>query len=86
MIIKIRKYVAKVSEFVEHDDGSISKEVREITLNGKRFSPAAVLKKIPHESKLEEMGWKVMAFEVDRDKLEQFLAENGNLLYTENAE
>ena len=86
MIIKIRKYVARVAEFVENDDGSISKEVREITLDGKRFSPAAVLKKIPRESKLEEMGWKKMAFEVDRDKLEQFLAENGNLLYTENAE
>lgn len=39
MIIKIRKYVAKVAEFREHEDGSISKEVREITLDGKRFSP-----------------------------------------------
>ena len=74
-----------MAEFKEHEDGTISKEVRDVTLDGKRFSPAAVLKKIPREAKLEEMGWKKMAFEVDRDKLEQFLAENGNLLYTENA-
>ena len=84
MIIKIRKYVAKVAEFKENEDGSISKEVREITLNGKRFSHDTVLKHIPREAKLVESGRKEMAFEVDRDKLEQFLAENGNLLYTEN--
>ena len=60
MIVKIKKYVAKVSIFKEHEDGSISKEVREITLDGKRFSPATVWKKIPREAKLEEMGWKVI--------------------------
>ena len=54
MIVKIKKYVAKVSVFKEHEDGSISKEVREITLDGKRFSPATVWKKIPREAKLEE--------------------------------
>ena len=47
MIVKIKKYIAKVSIFKEHEDGSISKEVREITLDGKRFSPATVWKRFP---------------------------------------
>lgn len=50
MIIKIRKYVAKVAEFKEHEDGTISKEVHEIALEGKRFSYAAVWKHVPREA------------------------------------
>ena len=86
MIIKIRKYVAKVAEFKEHEDGTISKEVREIALEGKRFSPAAVLKHIPREAKLLESGWRETAYEVDADKVEQFLTENGKRVAAENAE
>ena len=86
MIIKIRKYVAKVSEFREHEDGTVSKEVREIALDGKRFSPATVLKKIPREAKLEEMGWKETSYEIDTDKLEMFLTENGKPVAAVNAE
>lgn len=86
MTIKIKKYVAKVSVFVEHEDGSVSKEVKEITLEGKRFKPAAVLNRIPRESRLLESGWKEMAFEVDDDKLVQFLTENGKPVSAENAE
>ena len=86
MIVKIKKYVAKVSIFKEHEDGTISKEVREITLDGKRFSPATVLKKIPREAKLEEMGWRETAYEIGVDALEKFLSENGNLVADENAE
>lgn len=86
MTIKIKKYVAKVSVFEEHEDGSISKEVKEITLEGRRFTPASVLKRIPREAGLLESGWKEMAFEVDDDKLVQFLTENGKPVSAENAE
>ena len=86
MIVKIKKYIAKVSIFKEHEDGSISKEVREITLDGKRFSPATVLKKIPREAKLEEMGWRETAYEIGVDELEKFLSENGKLMTAENVE
>ena len=86
MNIKIRKYVAKVAEFKEHEDGTISKEVREITLKGKRYSPAAVLKQIPREAKLLESGWKETAYDVDDDKLEKFLTENGKPVSAVNAE
>lgn len=86
MIIKIRKYVAKVAEFKEHDDGSISKEVREIALEGKRFSPAAIWKRIPREAKLLESGWRETAYEIDADTLEKFLTANGKPVAAENAE
>lgn len=86
MIIKIRKYVAKVAEFKENEDGTISKEVREIALEGKRFSQSAVWKHIPREAKLLESGWKETAYDVDAEKLEQFLAANGKPVAAENAE
>lgn len=77
MIVKIKKYVAKVSIFKEHDDGTITKDIEEITLDGKRFSPATVWKKIPRETKLEEMGWRETSYEIGVDDLEKFLSENG---------
>ena len=86
MIVKIKKYVAKVSVFKEREDGTISKEVREIKLDGKRFRPATVLKKIPREAKLEEMGWRETAYEIGVDELEKFLSDNGKLVTAENAE
>lgn len=86
MIVKIKKYVAKVSIFNEHEDGSITKDVREITLNGKRFSTATVLKKIPREAKLEDLGWRETAYEIGADELEKFLSENGKPVTAENAE
>lgn len=86
MVVKIKKYVAKVSIFNEHEDGTISKEVREIALDGKRFTPATVWKHIPREAKLLESGWKETAYEIDSDKLEQFLTANGKPVADENAE
>lgn len=86
MIVKIKKYVAKVSIFNEHEDSSISKEVREIALDGKRFSPSTVWKHIPREAKLLESGWKETAYEIGVDELEKFLSENGKLVTAENAE
>ena len=86
MIVKIKKYVARVAEFKEHEDGTISKEVHEITLEGKRFSPSAVWKHFPREAMLLESGWKETAYEIDTGKLEQFLAANGKPVTAENAE
>ena len=77
MIVKIKKYVANVSIFKEHEDGSITKEAAEIELKGKRFSPAAVWKQIPREAKLIESGWKETSYQIDSEKLEEFLKENG---------
>ena len=77
MIIKIKKYVAEVAQFVEHEDGSITKEVKSITLKGQRFSDAGVWKQIPRDAKLLSHGWKEQAYEVDTDKIENFLKENG---------
>lgn len=86
MIVKIKKYVAKVSIFNEHEDGSISKEVREIALDGKRFRPSTVWKHIPSETKLLESGWKETAYEIGVDELEKFLSENGKPVAAVNAE
>lgn len=80
MIVKIKKYVAKVATFNEHEDGTITKEVREIALEGKRFSPATVRKLIPNEAKLMESGWVETSYEVDAAKLENFCKENGKLV------
>lgn len=86
MIVKIKKYVAKVCVFNEHEDGIISKEVKEITLDGKRFSPATIWKRIPHGASLLDSGWREESYEIDVDVLEKFLSENGMLVTAENAE
>ena len=77
MIIKIKKYVAKVERFVEHEDGSITKEVSEIALKGLRFSEAGVLKQIPRNATLISHGYEEEAFEVDNDKLLDWCKANG---------
>lgn len=80
MKIVIKKYVAKVSQFVEHEDGSITKETREIVLDGKRFTPESVERAIPRSCQLIDSGWKETAYEVDTGKLEMFCKENGERL------
>lgn len=77
MNITIKKYVAKVARFVEHEDGTITKRVEEITLDGKRFKPATVWKAIPRDCKLIDSGWRNTCYEVDEEKLEKFLREHG---------
>lgn len=77
MIIKVKKYVAKVSKFVEHDDGTITKEIDDITLKGQRFSEAGVWKQIPRDAKLISHGWVEDAYEVDSDKLTEWCKANG---------
>lgn len=86
MIVKIKKYIAKVSIFKEHEDGTISKEVKDITLIGKRFSPSTVGKSIPRECHLIDAGWRENSYEIDADKLEAFLLENGTRVTAENVE
>ena len=80
MIIKIKKYVAKVAQFVEHEDGTITKEIVSITLKGQRFSEAGVWKQIPRDSKLISHGYEETTYDVDTDKLSAWLAENGKIV------
>lgn len=80
MTVKIKKYVAKVLEYKEHENGTITKEVSEIVLSGKRFTLRSVLNSIPREFPLLESGWKEIAYDIDTDKLEKFLKENGKPL------
>ena len=77
MKIVIKKYVARVAEFVEHKDGSITKETREIVLDGKRFTSETALRAIPHNCQLIDSGWKETVYEVDTGKLEMFCKEHG---------
>lgn len=77
MIIKIKKYVATVAKFVEHEDGTITKQTERITLKGHRFSDATVWKQIPSDCKLIEHGYVEEAYEVDPDKLTEWCNENG---------
>ena len=78
MVVKIKKYVAKVSRFVENkESGEIRKEVSEIVLDGRRFGKAGVEKRIPREYNLIEHGWVEKAYNVDPEILEKFLNENG---------
>ena len=80
MTIKIKKYVAKVAQFVEHEDGSITKEISSITLKGQRFSEATVWKQIPRDAKLISHGYEESVYEVDPDALTNWLSENGKLV------
>ena len=77
MKITIKKYVARVAEFIEHEDGSITKETREIVLNGQRFTPETALRAIPRNYQLIDSGWKETVYEVDTGKLEMFCKEYG---------
>lgn len=86
MIVKIKKYVAKVTKFKEHEDDTITKEIREIVLEGKQFSPATARKLIPRDAKLLESSCQEVAYEIDVAVLEKFLSENGKPVATENAE
>lgn len=77
MIIKIKKYVAKIAQYEEREDGSIVKVEREIILKGRRFSEAGVWKQIPRDAKLISHGYIDEAYEVDGDKLMTWCKENG---------
>ena len=79
MIVKIKKYVAKVSRFVENgESGEIRKEVSEIVLDGQRFGKNSVEKRIPREYNLIDHGWVEKAYNVDPAVLEKFLNEYGS--------
>lgn len=78
MIVKIKKYVAKVSRFVENaESGEIRKEVSEIVLDGQRFGKNSVEKRIPRECTVISRGWVEKAYNIDSTILEKFLNENG---------
>lgn len=79
MVVKIKKYVAKVSRFVENEEsGEIRKEVSEIVLDGQRFGKASIEKRIPREYNLISHGWVEKEYNIDSEILEKFLIENGS--------
>lgn len=80
MIIKIRKYIAIVSDFVEHEDGTITKERAEIEIEGNRISTATVWKQIPRTAHLIDHGYRTAEYEVETAELEKWLVENGKLV------
>lgn len=78
MIVRIKKYVAKVSRFVENEEsGEIHKEVSEIVLGGQRFGKNSAEKRIPREYNLISHGWVEKEYNIDSEILEKFLIENG---------
>ena len=77
MKITIKKYVARVAEYVKHEDGSITKETRDIVLDGKRFTPETAKRAIPHNCYLIDSSWVKTVYEVDTGKLEDFCKEHG---------
>lgn len=77
MIIKFKRYIATVARYVEDDNGNITKRTEEIALEGRRFTDASVLNKIPRECKLISHGWKDEAYEVDTSTLLTFCSVNG---------
>lgn len=80
MIIKVKKYVAKVSQFVEHEDGTITKEISDVVITGQRISEAGVWKQIPRDAKLISHGYIEESYEVDTDKLTEWLKSNGKVV------
>lgn len=80
MIIKIRKYIAIVSDFVEHEDGTITKERAEIEIKGSRISEATVWKQIPRTAKLVAHGYKIREYKVNQNALENWLNENAQIV------
>lgn len=80
MVVKIKKYVAKVAMFSEHEDGTITKEIREITLKGQRFSETTVWKQIPRDARLISHGYVEDSYEVDADKLSEWCKANGSAI------
>lgn len=79
MTVKIKKCVARIVRY--EDDGENIKRVEEqFNIGGQRISKASVMKQIPREAKLLEWGWVEECFEVDTDKLHDFLRANGTLI------
>lgn len=80
MIIKIKKYVATVADFVEHQDGTISKELCEVEIKGARISEATVWKQIPRTAKLIGHGYRTSEYEVETALLENWLRDNARVV------
>ena len=79
MTVKIKKCVARIVRY--EDNGEAIKRVEEqFNITGQRISMASVMKQIPREAKLMEWGWVEEVYEVDTDKLHEFLRANGKLI------
>lgn len=77
MIIKIKRYIAKVKDFVENPDGTACTVEKEIEITGERIRNETVWKQIPRTAKLLEHGYVVNEYEIDKNALEVFLKNYG---------
>lgn len=77
MIIKIKRYIAKVRDFVENPDGTVATAEKEIEITGERIRNETVWKQIPRTAKLLEHGYDVKEYEIDKNALEVFLKNYG---------
>lgn len=78
MVIKIKRYIAKVRDFVENPDGTVAAAEKEIEITGERIRNETVLKQIPRYAKLLDHGYVVNEYEIDKNALEVFLKNYGN--------
>ena len=74
--VKIKEFICKYSRFVEHEDGSITKEVTSVTLEGARFSPAGIVKQIPRDARVISADWVETSYIVPSETLKKFCVEN----------
>lgn len=79
MNVKIKKCVAHIVMYEDNGE-SIKRIEQDFPITGQRISKASVMKQIPREAKLMEWGWIEETFEVDTDKLHDFLKANGKLV------
>lgn len=77
MIVKIKRYIANVKDFVENPDGTVSAVEKEIEITGERIRNETVWKQIPRTAKLLEHGYVVKEYEIDKNALEVFLKNYG---------
>lgn len=76
MIVKIKRYIARIKDFTENSDGSVAISERESEIIGERIRNETVLKQIPRSAKLLEHGYVVREYEIDKDELEDFLLDH----------
>lgn len=79
MTVKIKKCVARIVRY-EDDCENIKRVEENFNITGQRISKASVMKQIPREAKLMEWGWVEESYEVDTDRLHDFLRANGKLI------
>lgn len=77
MIIKFKHYEIEVADFVEHDDGTITKEMKKIRVEGSRITDAAVKRAIPAGCRLISAGYVSECWEIPDKAIHDFVTAYG---------